>query len=112
MNRKSPVLAFAIAAAALIALTASVPAYADGCNQSTYVEGTDNQVINNCTIVKNDRSVYAPVYDDAEDAYPAPVYRRAPPVVYWGPQIVRGPVVVGYGGGYGRGGYGGYGGRR
>jgi hypothetical protein len=66
MNCKSTsILATAIAVAAL---AASVPARADSCNQSTYVRGGGNYVVNNCIVERDTDRDPPAVY------YPAPVY--------------------------------------
>jgi hypothetical protein len=70
-----PFLAIAIAAAALVA---SAPARADSCNQSTYVQGDGNYVVNKCIVERDaDRDYYpSQVYYPAP-VYPAPIYGPA-----------------------------------
>jgi hypothetical protein len=77
---RTPVLAFAIASAAL---AASAPAHADSCNDSTYIHGNGNTVVNNCTIEKRSTRDY----DSDTD------YEPAPPVYYPGPGYRPLPVV-------------------
>lgn len=96
MNNRMPVVAAAIAAAAL---TASMPAYADSCNQSTYVRGDGNYVVNKCIVVQDTgRDAYPTDYPSqgyypSQPYYPSQVYY--PSQSYYPAQVYPARVMYG-----------------
>jgi hypothetical protein len=85
----------AFAGLGLAFLLASAPAHADRCYQNTQVYGDGNQVINNCTVVRENRPDYdVDVYAPPPPYYPAPVYYPRPMP---GPMMMGRPFFAGGG---------------